>query len=116
MRVHELASTLCVQLDDSAVWPVWPLGFSHDREREQTLRKVERRLLNMVRWSVYVINTWGFLPEESDEGGTLTAETPRADNLRPLPDEVLRRLIDAQIELAAESKRLLKLVDRNMSA
>jgi hypothetical protein len=106
--IHGDAATLCGWLDNSIDRATWPVIYTNPEDQQRVLDRVEKRLLDAVRWSAYVLRLADGQSADGDDLHPLIPEA--ADGGRS--DESAARLIDAQISLAREAGRLLSLLDR----
>lgn len=106
--IHDDAATLCGLLDNPRDRAVWPVVYTDSDDQQRVLDRVEKRLLDTIRWSAYVLRLAGGQLADADGMHPLNPE----DGAGGRSDGPAARLIDAQIGLARETGRLLRLMEQ----
>lgn len=108
-KIHTNAGTLCAQLDNPRDRSAWCVIWADSKDREQLLDRVELRLLDIIRWSAYVLRLSENQLTAVDELHPVLANEESSEQAHGAT--AAARLVDAYINLALEIRRLLRILD-----
>lgn len=109
--IHIAATELRRTLDDRRDWSAWPVLWTTAKDQEHVLSRIEARLVEVIRWSVYLLS-FNVPIGPAEERRTLTGDDPAEGAVQERDDAMTRQFIDAQMQLAVEAKRFLGLVEQ----